>query len=198
MNLAAIYRAAAWVMFAPFGGLAAMRRRTLDALGLGAGARVLELGCGPGDMTRALLARGAHVDAVDSSPEMIKVARAQAPTACFELADITHYVPIKTYDVVLMAFVLHELRISEVPGVIKRSAAALTIRGQLAVLDHALPAGIAGEIWHALLRAVESRSIDSWLALDLQRDIQEAGLITSRDDWLAGGRVRLTVVERAP
>ena len=37
--------------------------------------RVLELGCGTGNLTCALLARGALVTAVDQNPDMLEVAR---------------------------------------------------------------------------------------------------------------------------
>ena len=43
-----------------------------------AGADVLELGCGPGRLTRVLLARGCGVVAVDNSPEMLAALPAQA------------------------------------------------------------------------------------------------------------------------
>jgi SAM-dependent methyltransferase len=43
--------------------------------GLGAGARVLEVGCGTGKLTELLAARGLVVDAVDPGPNMIRAAR---------------------------------------------------------------------------------------------------------------------------
>ena len=42
------------------------------------GARLLELGCGPGRLTRVLLARGCAVVAVDNSPEMLAALPAEA------------------------------------------------------------------------------------------------------------------------
>ena len=43
--------------------------------GLAARSRVLEVGCGTGKLTEALVERGLHVDAVDPGPNMIAVAR---------------------------------------------------------------------------------------------------------------------------
>jgi SAM-dependent methyltransferase len=43
--------------------------------GLGAGARVLEVGCGTGKLTELLAARGLTVDAVDPGPNMIRAAK---------------------------------------------------------------------------------------------------------------------------
>src|ERR1700685_4416188 len=61
---------------------------------------VADLGCGPGNLTAALAARwpGATVAGVDSSAEMITVAResaAGAPNLSFELGDITGWAPAR-------------------------------------------------------------------------------------------------------
>jgi ubiquinone/menaquinone biosynthesis C-methylase UbiE len=50
----------------------------LDAIGPVAGLRVLELGCGHGDLTLQLLERGARVEAIDISSGMVEVTRARA------------------------------------------------------------------------------------------------------------------------
>src|SRR5215510_9053705 len=44
----------------------------VDALGLSAGAPVLEIGCGPGIMTTAMARTGLSVWAIDSLPEMVE------------------------------------------------------------------------------------------------------------------------------
>jgi len=53
-----------------------------------AGGRVLELGCGTGNATRQLEARGLEVVAVDASPAMLEVARAKRLRAEFLCADM--------------------------------------------------------------------------------------------------------------
>ena len=50
----------------------------LDAIGPVAGLRVLELGCGHGDLTLQLLERGASVTAIDISSGMVDVTRERA------------------------------------------------------------------------------------------------------------------------
>ncbi len=45
------------------------------------GARVLDAGCGAGQMTAELAARGAEVMAVDISPALVEIARARLPAA---------------------------------------------------------------------------------------------------------------------
>lgn len=54
------------------------RRLVLAGVGDVRGARVLEIGCGDGDLSVLLAKRGAIVTAIDVSPEMIAAARARA------------------------------------------------------------------------------------------------------------------------
>src|SRR4029077_15228800 len=56
---------------------------------LAAGARVVEVGCGTGKLTQALVARGLRVDAVDPGARMIEVARrrvGRSPLVRFHVA----------------------------------------------------------------------------------------------------------------
>jgi SAM-dependent methyltransferase len=48
--------------------------RAMDAAGLTAGDRVLEIGCGTGQLTRDLVARGLHVTAVEPGANLIELA----------------------------------------------------------------------------------------------------------------------------
>jgi SAM-dependent methyltransferase len=56
----------------------AYERALLDALGPVRGLRVLELGCGSGDLSLELLRAGADLVALDLSPAMVELARARA------------------------------------------------------------------------------------------------------------------------
>jgi SAM-dependent methyltransferase len=60
---------------------------TLLLARLPAGAHLLDLCCGSGQMARALLARGFRVTGVDASEMMLQCARQNAPGADFVLAD---------------------------------------------------------------------------------------------------------------
>jgi 8-oxo-dGTP diphosphatase len=57
------------------------RRAILDALALGPGDRLLELGCGGGLLLRDAIAAGARATGLDHSPDMVEVAREIAPQA---------------------------------------------------------------------------------------------------------------------
>lgn len=64
--------------------------------------RVVDLGCGPGNLTALLAQRwpGAAVEGIDSSPEMIESAAA-VPGASFRVGDIESWQPSPDTDVVI-------------------------------------------------------------------------------------------------
>jgi len=194
---ATAYRIAARALFAPFGGLAQLRHHAVEALQLQRGARVLELGCGPGDVTATLLDRGAVVDAVDASEEMLRAAAARAPGARYLQADVRTYRPRTTFDAMLLVFILHEIPVADIPPMLSTVTGSLAPGGRLVVVDHAVPRGVSGQIWRRSLHVVESRAVDAWLALDPARLARQAGLVVELDEELAGGRAHLVAARRA-
>jgi trans-aconitate 2-methyltransferase len=77
--------------------------------GEGAPARVLDLGCGPGNLTQTLTRRWpeALVHGVDSSPEMIEEARAKTAGVTYEVADAVTYEVPDEVDVIVTNALLH-------------------------------------------------------------------------------------------
>jgi SAM-dependent methyltransferase len=70
-------------------------------------ARVADLGCGTGTLTRLLVDEGYAVDGLDFSPEMIRRARAKVPTAEFVVGDAAAPLLERgAYDAVLSRHVL--------------------------------------------------------------------------------------------
>lgn len=65
--------------------------------------RVVDLGCGPGNLTAALAQRwpDARIDGIDSSPEMIEAARRQVRNISFTVADVRAWQPDVDVDVVV-------------------------------------------------------------------------------------------------
>jgi SAM-dependent methyltransferase len=80
--------------------LEAMRRRTIAAISRCAlpGARLLDLGCGPGADAEALAARGAAVTAIDCSPAMASEARRRIQAAGLEDLVTVHTLGIHELD----------------------------------------------------------------------------------------------------
>ena len=64
--------------------------------------RILDVGCGPGNSTELLAARYPHAEIVgiDSSPEMIAMARERLPRAKFVVADVVDYLAPASHDLV--------------------------------------------------------------------------------------------------
>jgi demethylmenaquinone methyltransferase/2-methoxy-6-polyprenyl-1,4-benzoquinol methylase len=67
---------------------------------------VLELACGPGTWTGLLARTATTLTAVDSSPEMLALAKRRAPGARFIEADLFAWEPDRRYDAVFFGFFL--------------------------------------------------------------------------------------------
>ena len=79
------------------------------------GVLVLDIGCGPGDFTKAFSDAGAIVTGVDFAPVMIRVARERFPGIDFKVADAESLPFIdSSFDVVVGAYVVHHLARPEV------------------------------------------------------------------------------------
>lgn len=61
----------------------------LDAAAVGSGSRVLDLGCGPGQVAAAAATRGARAEGVDVSAAMVEIAARRHPGIDFAVADAT-------------------------------------------------------------------------------------------------------------
>jgi trans-aconitate methyltransferase len=72
-------------------------------------AKILEIGCGPGNITRYLLSARPDFDitGIDIAPTMIELAKKNTPAASFEIMDIRHIDRIKSkYDGIICGFCL--------------------------------------------------------------------------------------------
>ena len=68
--------------------LAACYDRLIQAGALPSGGTILDAGCGTGQISLPLAARGYAICGVDVSAEMLAIARSKARTACFAAADV--------------------------------------------------------------------------------------------------------------
>jgi SAM-dependent methyltransferase len=106
----------------------------LDAAGVVAGARVLDVACGPGRCAAAAAARGADVVGLDAAAGMVGLARARYPQIEFRQGDAEE-LPFAgdSFDAVLAGFVVNHLpaperALAEFARVVRRKGSvALTV-----------------------------------------------------------------------
>lgn len=108
---------------------------------LAPGAKVLDLGCGPGFYTQLLAKRGFCCTGVDFSPASIAYAQQQAQAAGldidYQLLDVRSYRPPKKFDFIMMTFgELNVFSAADTKSLLKDCANWLTPNGKLLVEVH--------------------------------------------------------------
>ena len=99
-----------------FGGLTAQTvPLVVEAVEIGPGSQVLEIGSGPGHVADLLAETGATVTGVDFSSDMVEVAQWSYPDVTFQQAD-AEQLPFEagSFDAVVANFVVHHLARPEV------------------------------------------------------------------------------------
>jgi len=126
-----------------FGADVVWRRLAIRGLGLDGGERVLDLGCGTGDLLDLAAARGALPVGVDVSAQMLRRARRRVPAALLLRCDAER-LPLRSgsFDAVVSAFALRNF--TAVPGVLAEAARVLRPGGRIALLEMDRPATGAG------------------------------------------------------
>jgi 2-polyprenyl-3-methyl-5-hydroxy-6-metoxy-1,4-benzoquinol methylase len=98
------------------------------------GAAILDLGCGPGNITRYLLSKrpGYHITGVDMAPNMVELARVNNPTASFLTMDIRQISQLKPgFDGIICGFAVPYLSQDEVAVLIADTCQLLNENGLL-------------------------------------------------------------------
>lgn len=100
----------------PSSSLGALDSAILERAAVGPETKVLEVGCGAGDLTLALVAKGARVSAVDLSPGMVEVARRRVALFAPDAEVDFHSEPAErmsfadgSFDVAVGRFILHHV-----------------------------------------------------------------------------------------
>ena len=75
-------------------------RGVLDWLAAQPGERILDAGCGAGQLTSEIAAAGASVLGIDAAPSMVAQARQNFPKLDFALADLTTFHTDQPFDAV--------------------------------------------------------------------------------------------------
>ena len=100
----------------------------LELLGVKPGERILDLGCGTGDLAKQIQEYRADVIGIDASPEMIAKAKAKYPELDFCVANAASFYFDEPFDAVFTNAVLHWIH--DADGVIKSVYNALKPAGR--------------------------------------------------------------------
>jgi ubiquinone/menaquinone biosynthesis C-methylase UbiE len=98
------------------------------------GACILEVGCGPGNVTRALLTRRPdwRIHAIDYAPRMVALAQTLVPAATFAVMDARAIGSLaEVFDGIVVGFCLPYLSPAETQQLIQDAARLLVPGGQL-------------------------------------------------------------------
>lgn len=119
------------------------------------GERILDVGCGTGQLTSEIAKSGAEVVGVDQSVEMIAAARENYPELQFETADIATIQYSEEFDAVFSNAALHWVRNQE--AALTAIARALKPGGRL-VFEMGGRGNIA-QIWRAAVQALSTMGV---------------------------------------
>lgn len=95
------------------------------------GERILDAGCGTGQLTARIADAGAEVYGIDHSADMIAKARAAFPALRFDVADLTSFTTTEKYDAIFSNAVLHWVKNAEAAA--RCFSAALVPGGRMVV-----------------------------------------------------------------
>ncbi len=119
------------------------------------GERILDVGCGTGQLTSEIAQAGAEVLGIDSSPQMITAARQNYPDLQFDVADIAAANYDREFDAVFSNAALHWVK--DQKGAIAAIARALKPGGRL-VFEMGGRGNIQ-QIWKALAQAMSELGV---------------------------------------
>lgn len=94
------------------------------------GDRVLDLGCGPGQLSKLLSGQGFMAEGIDNSDEMLEIARSRVPGINFQKMDMRQLgFPEHSFDAVLSAYSIIHIPSAELPQVLTEIRRVLKLKG---------------------------------------------------------------------
>ena len=107
----------------PFSGYSSMLDMIIKRAACSKDQKVLDLGCGTGNLSNLFYNNGCQVWGTDFSTAMIEKAALKYPHISFKVRDVRQPVPVdfpQKYDAIVSAYVLHHFPIDEKIAIIKR------------------------------------------------------------------------------
>lgn len=122
--------------------------------------RILDIGCGTGELAVMLIAQGASVDGFDINPKMIEIVRERIVTQNLESAfSVRHMgvdgmdgLPESYYDAVVSTLVLSELSDDERRFAFKHAVRVLKPHGLIVIADEVVPRKTIKKLIHTMIR----------------------------------------------
>jgi demethylmenaquinone methyltransferase/2-methoxy-6-polyprenyl-1,4-benzoquinol methylase len=122
--------------------------------------RVLDIGCGTGELAVMLAAQGTRVDGFDINPKMIKIARERIVTENLESAFFVQHMGVdgmdglatSVYDGVVSTLVFSELSGDERRFAYKHAARVLKPNGIIVIADEVVPRKTRYKLLHTITR----------------------------------------------
>lgn len=142
------------------GRLAKLQRKFVDRYVV-EGARVLEIGCGSGDLAIAMANRGAYVTAIDRAPAMLGIADRKVKEASLsERVDLRHMdasligdrFQAGTFDLIVSSLAFSEMTAQEQLFILGQAKDLLAPEGKVVILDEVVPQNLISRTLISLVR----------------------------------------------
>ncbi len=125
---------------------------------------------------------------------MLACARRRAPEATFAQQQLEALDVDGTFDLVLFAFVLHELPVELRSRALSTARRVINEKGVIAILDHAVPdSGLLTRGWRAFLMRLEPPSVAACIEEGYNRELEALELNVVAQHELARGTAALIV-----
>ncbi|MGQ9836999.1 MAG: class I SAM-dependent methyltransferase [Cyanobacteriota bacterium] len=172
-----LYRSISWGAALAVGGYGRLRRLPLEGIQIHPQDRVLDLCCGPAEVTPLLAKLSQQVTGLDASPRALRAARKRLPQVEFVEAFAQDMpFPANWFDWVHTSLALHELTASEREQVLREVWRVLKPGGWLLILDlHAPP---HPWVWPGLalfLALFETETAWELLKINLPEHLRQGG-----------------------
>lgn len=138
-------------------------------------AKILDVGCGPGNFTKYFLAKGYSTEGIDLSKEMIKIAKQKVPKAIFKIMDLRKLrYPAKSFDGLFVAYSLIHIPEGDIISTLKGFNKTLKSNGLLFL---AVQKGKGERFVAEPLKKGEKIFIRFFSEKELNRNLQKANFL---------------------